>query len=387
MTGSDTEPGTSPRSGNPHEEFAPGLARRELTILSPARLSDVLGSLRLGRFGGVIVLAIIVAIFSIMQPSTFLTTTTAVAVAQNQAITAMVSLSLMICLIAGAFDVSVAQNLGLGSVICISLLSGHTSVLVAVIITVAVCAAAGLLNAMLVVGIGINSFVATLGTSSVLLAVNELVSNDQDVGPTRPSFQNLTSWHLLGVPAVAIYSLGFLIVAWYVLEHTPVGRRLHATGSNIDAARLAGIPTRRYTAMAFLVTGLGAGITAVIWSSSVGSVNPTDGSNYLLPAFAGCFLAATQIKPGRYNVGGLIVGLVLLGTGIEGLGLIDDTVWIPDLFNGVALIAAVGASVVLQRQQLRRSKMRAEGDQESLPRSPGSADANPAVDENRLAKR
>jgi ribose transport system permease protein len=316
--------------------------------------------LDLGRYSGLLLTIVLVAIFAATIPDTFLTTTTAQAIARNQAITLVLALSLMLSLCAGYFDLSVGQNVGFGSVVCISLVSQqHWDTVPAAAFTILLCACIGGINALLVVGLGVDSFIATLGVGSILLAMAQYVSDAQYVGPAPASFQTFAGWQPLGVPVLIVYALVLAVIVWYVLEHTPIGRRLYATGANPDASRLAGIATRRYAAVALVLTGLGCGLAAVIMSASVGSVSPSVGSNYLLPPFAACFLAATQIKPGRYNVGGLLVALLLLGVGVKGLALINGSVWIPDLFNGAALILAVGLTVLARRLALRRAKRRA----------------------------
>ena len=321
---------------------------------------SVLGRLELGRYSGLFLTVVLIAIFAARIPDTFLTTTTAQAIARNQAITLVLSLSLMVSLCAGYFDLSVGQNFGLGAVVCISLVSEHHwGTVSAMAFTILICGAIGGVNALLVVGLGMDSFIATLGVGSVLLALSQYLSDAQYVGPAPAEFQTLAGWQPLGIPVLIVYAIVLAVLVWYVLEHTPIGRRLYATGANPDASRLAGIATRRYAAGALVLTGLGCGIAAVLMSAATGSVSPSVGNSYLLPPFAACFLAATQIKPGRYNVGGLLVALILLGVGVKGLALIDGSVWIPDLFNGAALILAVGLTVLARRQALRRSKRRA----------------------------
>lgn len=330
------------------------------SAVRPSSLAANLGQLRLGRFGGLGLIVALVVIFGAWIPDTFLTAATAQAVTRNQAITIILSLSLMASLSAGVFDLSVGQNVGLGAVVCISLVSKyHWDTVPACLATVLVCAAVGGINALLIVVVGIDSFIATLGVGSVLLAAAEYLSKSQYVGPAPTGFQKMAGWQPFGVPVLIIYALVLALAAWYVLEHTPVGRRLYATGANPDAARLAGIATKKYVACALILTGLGCGVAAILLSAEVGSISSSVGSSYLLPPFAGCFLATTQIKPGRYNVGGLLVSLFLLGIGVEGLSLVKGDVWIPDLFNGVALVLAVGLTVVLHRRAASRSKRRA----------------------------
>lgn len=319
-----------------------------------------LGTLRLGRFSGLLLTGLLVLVFALWIPHTFLTTASAQAIGRNQAITLILSLSLMASLCAGYFDLSVGQNVGLGAVVCIYLISKyHWNPVAACLLTLVMCAAIGGLNAWLVIGVGMDSFIATLGVGSALLAGAEYISNDQYVGPTSESFQKLAGWQPLGIPILVVYALVLALLVWYVLEHTPIGRRLYATGANAEAARLAGIATKRYVVFALVLTGLGCGIAACLLSAEVGSISPSVGGSYLLPPFAACFLAATQIKPGRYNVGGLLVALLLLGVGVKGLSLVNGAVWIPDLFNGGALVLAVGLTVTLQRRALNRSKRRA----------------------------
>jgi ribose transport system permease protein len=101
-----------------------------------------------------------------------------------------------------------------------------------------------------------------------------------------------------------------------------------------------------------------AGLAGAFAAARTGSVSTTTGTPYLLPAFAGCFLSATQIKPGRFNVWGLVISLYLLSTGVKGLQLAGGSAWITDMFNGVALIAAVALSIGLQLRRAMRMRRR-----------------------------
>jgi ribose transport system permease protein len=132
------------------------------------------------------------------------------------------------------------------------------------------------------------------------------------------------------------------LVVWYVLERTPAGRRVYATGGSIEAARLTGVRTSTVIVLALCTCGLIAALCGVIVASRVGAGEPTTGPGYLLPAFSAAFLGSTQFRGGRFNVWGTIVAVYVLATGVKGLQLAGAPVWIPDLFNGVALLVAVG---------------------------------------------
>jgi ribose transport system permease protein len=127
-----------------------------------------------------------------------------------------------------------------------------------------------------------------------------------------------------------------------VLERTPLGRRVYATGGNLEAARLAGVRVTTVVVAALIACATIAAFAGVIVSANLATGDPTIGPAYLLPAFSAAFLGSTQFRGGRFNVWGTIVAVIVLATGVKGLQLAGAPIWIPDLFNGAALLLAVG---------------------------------------------
>ncbi|GAA3942380.1 ABC transporter permease [Actinomadura viridis] len=319
----------------------------------------VAARLQMARYSGLLLCAALIVFFSLQLPETFPTRATFVGIAGDQSVTLILALGLLVTLAVGQFDLSAAQNLGMSAMICGVLMVHHdVSPGVAVLVTLLIGLLVGVVNAIFVAVIGIDSLIATLGTSSVLLAVTGQVSDYQFVGPVPSGFQDVANHEILGVPSVALYAVVLCVLAWYVLEHTPVGRRAFAVGANPDASRLAGVRTVRYIAGSFVVTSLFAAIAGVLVTSKIGNVAPTLGPAYLLPSFAACFLGTTQLKQGRFNVGGTVIALLLLAIGVKGLQLNGNQLWVTDLFNGAALLAAVSAALLSGRlrPKLRRRR-------------------------------
>jgi len=352
--------------------------------LAPHNIAEHLGKLGLSRFSGVYLWALFILIFALWVPDTFLTATTARAIGAGQAVVAVVALAALFTLVVGEYDLSVAQNMGFCALVAGELMTtSHLSPVAAVAITLFAGAFVGLLNGVLVAYVGVSSFIATLGMTSVLLAAEEAIAHGEYVQQVPTSFQGLTSHSILGIPSVIFYAIGLAAIAWYALEHTPVGRRMYAAGANAEAARLAGVRTRRYKFGAFIVCGLGASIAGILLLAQLGSVDQTVGPPYLLPAFAACFLGSTQFKPGRFNVWGTILALYLLATGVQGLQLAGGQLWITDLFNGVALIGAVSIAVISERRQVsRQTKQTAE----EIAASEALAQKTPVAPEVRLTR-
>jgi ribose transport system permease protein len=304
------------------------------------------------RYSGVYVLAAFIIGYGLWVPKTFLTVTTLQSILGDQAVAGIVTVGVVIALSAGVFDLSFANNLSLSGVICGSLMYHHGwAPWPAIAVSLASGAVLALVNSYFVVKVGLNSIVVTLGTSSVLIAVTSWLSgNGQFVTGFPASFTRIASPKPLGVPMLTIIFAVVAFLGWYVLEHTPFGRRMQATGLGPDAARLAGVDTSRMTVIAFLVAGLTSSLAGVLVTAQVDAAVPTVGAGYLLPVVAGAFLGATQVKPGRLNIAGTVLAIYLLATGVKGLQLGGGgQAWITDAFNGVALLAAVTFAALSQR--------------------------------------
>ena len=306
--------------------------------------------MNLSRYNGVLILIVLIVVYSVWLPDTFPTTTTLRTVLSNQAVTGIAALGLVCALSVGAFDLSVATVIGLSSTAAASLMiRDGVSPGLTILIVLAIGLSVGLVNGLLIVRFRIPSIVATLGTSSIVLAFDNKLTNGQFITPVPKSFAELTSNRPAGIPVPFLVLVVITVLIWYVLEHTPLGRRMIATGAGTDAARLAGTNTGLMVYVGLMISATLASLAGLILLSTVGTAAPGSGPPYLLPLFAAVYLGSTQIKPGRFNVWGTIVALYVLAVGVKGLQLAGGQYWVAELFNGVALILAVGIAVAAQQ--------------------------------------
>lgn len=253
----------------------------------------------------------------------------------------------MVPIVTGAFDLSLGYGLGLAHVLVIRLVvtEGWPWPL-ACLTVIAGGAAAGALNGVVVEFGRIDSFIATLGTGSMMYAVTGWITDGGRIVPgpqgLPPAFTDLYDSTFLGLPVPAFYVLALAAVLWLVLERLPLGRYLYVVGSNPRAADLVGIPTRTCTVYAFTASGLIVGCAGVLLAAQQQIGNPSVGLDYLLPAFAGALLGATAIRPGRPNPLGTVVAVAVLAVGLTGIGQLGGDFWTVPLFYGATLLIAVG---------------------------------------------
>jgi ribose transport system permease protein len=218
---------------------------------------------------------------------------------------------------------------------------------------VAIAAACGLLNAFVIVVVGVTGFVVTLGSSTLLLGLTVLISGSTTVSGLSSSFASITLTDFLGLPLSFYYGLALALLFAYILSFTPLGRHLTFVGANREVARLAGIRVDRVRFMSYVTGATIAGLGGVLLVASLGGFDPSSSAAYLLPALSAVFLGTAVVLPGRFNPLGTLIGIYFLATGILGLQLLGLGGWIEDVFYGAALVIAVAISTLIQRRRAR----------------------------------
>jgi ribose transport system permease protein len=295
------------------------------------------------NIGVVYVWIAIIVLFSIWAPDTFPTWQTVQSILNQNAIAGLMALALIVPLSAQIFDLSVGNAMGLCNIIVAWLLVKQGLPMgLAIALTLGAGILIGLINASIVIGFKIDSFIGTLATGSLMVAVTSIISNDQSiVGPQLGgSFGKIATSNIQGIAVPVFLMLIVAIGVWYLLKYTVTGRRIYATGFNMDGARLTGIKTGKLRFMSLVVSGAVAGVAGVLLASQVSSGSPEIGPPYLLDAFAAAFLGATQFG-GRFNAWGTVIAVLLLGTGKTGLVLVNAPVWAPSMFSGFVLLLAL----------------------------------------------
>lgn len=269
----------------------------------------------------------------------------------SQSIILLLALIATVVLRTGGFDLSISQTMVGSAALTIVLVQAEVPLALAIAASIALGVLVGVVNGLLVVRVGVDSFVVTLGSFSALAGFCYFVTNSSIIAGVPDALVNAVRSDLLGIPLVTWYAWLLAAALWFVYQRTPLGRYMLFIGGNADAARLAGIRVQGIRFGAYVASGVLASVAGLIFLGYFGAVDPGVGSQYMLQPLAAAFLGTTAIVIGRFNALGTVVALYLLIVGITGLQVLGAQTWVTNLFYGLALMIAVTASKLAGRKR------------------------------------
>ncbi|HTW97618.1 MAG TPA: ABC transporter permease [Acidimicrobiales bacterium] len=294
--------------------------------------------------------------FGIAEPSTFLSVGNLSNILGSQTVLFVLVLAVLIPTVMGDFDLSLGASLGLSSMTIAVLNVQHgIPVMYAALAGVGVAMVVGIVNSIFVVYYRNDPFIITLGTMSVATGIIYVISGNNTIGVVSTNFSNWIFINdLFQVPLEFYYGLAIFVVIWYTLSFTPIGQKALVVGQSREVARLSGVKVDKMRAFGFVLASVVAAIAGWLYAGTQGSVDPTAGSTYILPAYAAVFLGATAIRPGRINSLGSFIAVYFLATGTVGLELLGAADYYQQIFYGAALVVAITIPKVTRQPARRR---------------------------------
>jgi len=308
----------------------------------------------LSKYGLIVLLALLFVTYSILLPTTFPTVFNLRTILEENSIVLIFALALMMPLASGAFDLSVGYQIGLAQVLVIGLqVNQHYPWPIAILVTIGVGCAIGIVNGLIVTQLRIDSFIATLGSGAVIFGITLIYSGGVEIQGALPSaYLLLSGFGPLGIPVPAYVALAVCVILWIILEYLPIGRNLYVLGSNRRAAELVGITPTRYVPLIFAMCSLLCAIGAILLAAEIRVAQPTLGPEYLLPSFSSAILGTTAIRVGRVNPWGTAVAVFLIAIAVSGLLQLGATNAAQSIFNGGMLLVALTIAGITSRRRL-----------------------------------
>ena len=306
----------------------------------------------------VVALLVLVILFYLLNPN-FLNEYNIISMAQSLAPYAILGLGVTFAIATGGIDLSIGTVCIASSVVAGKLYTDGLIPLWGTIpVMILIGGLFGLINGLLVAKLKLPAFIATLGTMMVSRGLSAIIVNAPNVFyPTGTWFNSLFS-NNNGFPSGILWVLGFMVICMYIMYKNRVGRYILSIGSNEEATRLSGINTDKYKIMAYVLTGLGAGIAAVFWSSSFVTVASATGSGMELDAIAGVYIGGTSAAGGVASVGGSVIGAAMLVVIRSGLNFVlakynvsVNSTYVTYVLTGVIVVFSVLIDILKNKKK------------------------------------
>lgn len=316
-------------SSTPTTEERAGVTLRE-------RLSGVIS--QLAAAGALIVVFVFLSIAS----PVFLSADNLYNIGVQTSYTAVIAIGVTLVIITAGIDLSVGSVAALSGVVGVVLMAkAGVPVVLAILGGILVGAACGLVNGLLVSVAGLNPFIATLGMLSVARGMVYIPTNAKSVFGVPDSFRLLGQGVIGSIPIPIIVVAVVAVAGYVVLARTKLGRYAYAMGSNREAARLSGIPIRRYLTVVYVISGALAGFGGMIASSQVASGQPNFGIGLELDAIAAAVIGGASLFGGQGTVVGTLIGAFLIALIRNGSVLLDVNIYYQQVIIGVVIWVAV----------------------------------------------
>lgn len=303
----------------------------------------------------VLALITVFAIFSLASP-TFLTIANLQSILVNNfTLLAIVAIAMTFAVSVGGIDLSVGTAVDFASFAFVSLVLAGQPVAVAALAGLGAGAAVGAFNAVLISGIGISPFLATLGTLFIGRSIQQLLTNGGNPVYLPPSgipeaFRFLGRGAIAGIPVPLILAAITILGATVILTRARFGRVALAIGIQTSVVRYSGIAARAHVAVAFILAGLIAAVAGLILSATVTVYIPSSGSAFLLNAIGATFIGTTLSHLGRPNIPGTVLGVLLLGIVANGLLLTGLNFYWQQVGTGLLIFAVLALSFITRRK-------------------------------------
>jgi ribose/xylose/arabinose/galactoside ABC-type transport system permease subunit len=304
----------------------------------------------LQRFGLLAVIFLLVLIMSLVKP-VFLTSGNIINVLRQVSINGVLAIGITFVIMAGDIDLSIGSIVAVTAVIVGSLLEKGHSPFSAIALGMSAALAFGLINGLLVAVGGLPPFIATLSTMTIARGFALVYANGRNFVIVHEGFLEIGKGSTLGIPNPIWILLVVCIIAYILLNFTIFGRHVYAFGGNRQAAKLAGVRIKLVEISVYVITGLMAGLAAIILASRTTAGQPTAGTGYELDAIAAAAIGGTSMAGGSGTIGGTVMGFIIIGIMLNSLTLLNVSSFYQQIVKGIIIIVAV----MLDMQAKRRS--------------------------------
>lgn len=294
------------------------------------------------RYFGILIGLFALCLVLTLNSSAFLTSANIFNVLRQVSINAILAFGMTYAILIGGIDLSVGSVLALcGTVVTGLIVRNGVPISVAVIIGLLLGLSLGLFNGVIIAKTGIPSFIVTLAMMQIARGVAYVYTNGQPIRITEGAFIAIGTGYLGSIPLPIVYTVLIFIIVSLLLNKTRFGRYVYALGGNKDAAMFSGIKINKITIAVYGMIGLLSSICGIVLCSRMYSGQPTIGTGFELDAIAAVVLGGTSMSGGIGNLGGTLLGALVIGVLNNGLNLLNINSFWQLIIKGTVILLAV----------------------------------------------
>lgn len=295
------------------------------------------------KYSTVSILILMVLTFGMLEPRAFLNSANLIKIVEQSSITILLACGEFFAILLAGIDLSVGSTMALTGVCTAKLMVMGVHPSIAIILGIFVLGAAiGTLNGAVITFTGLPPFIITLGTQSILRGLTMIISEARTVSGVPASFTKTVGGKIFGVipMPIMIALLTAAILVFFTMK-TQAGRNIYAMGGNAMAAWFAGIEIKKHTLLAFVISGVCAGLAGMVNISRLAAAEPNAGTGYETFAIAAVIIGGTSFFGGQGVIPKVVVGGLIIGVINNGLNMVGLSSFYQSIAMGALIIIAV----------------------------------------------
>ena len=325
--------------------------------------NEILKKLRLSRELSIImVLVVLVVIISLRAP-VFLSLDNLHDIAVDVSILAIMAIGMMMVIVTEGIDISVGANLAFTGMVVAIIISNNWGIspAVALLMGVVFGSLLGAFNGLLIVGLGINAIIATLGTMNIFRGLTFIINFHSQQGSWisadkfSEAYKDFTRVTTFGIPNLILIAIIVYIIFYYMLYHTRFGRNIFAIGSNVQGAEFVGINVKKVNFLVYVLNGALAGLGGVLWVSRYTSAQTDSATGFEFTVITAAILGGTKITGGSGSAIGVLFGAIIIGVINNALNLANISPFWKSALNGAIVLVAVIVDKINQDRNYKKA--------------------------------
>lgn len=311
-----------------------------------SKIGKMMKNSQFSSYSGIILVIIVACIFMNFRSENFLTPNNILNILRQISVYGILACGMAFAMMTGGIDLTVGSVAGVsGAVVALLVTNEYLPLIPAMIVSLILGAAMGLISGFIISRTGIPPFIMTLGMQITLRGACYLICEGKPIGNLPDNLVNLGLGDIGGIPVPIFFMAGSFIIVGIILAKTSFGRSVYATGGNYQAAFHSGINAKRVIMMAYMISGICAALAGIILTARNASAQPTAGNTFETEAIAACAMGGVSFNGGKGAVVGIFFGALLMGIINNAMNLMYISSYWQQVVKGIVIIGSVLYSI------------------------------------------